>query len=67
MRRTILLLATMALTLLVASGVALAVTKVGTKVGTNGPDTLRGTNRADNLQAMAPTTHSWSWVVWTTS
>jgi Ca2+-binding RTX toxin-like protein len=45
MRRTILLLATMALTLLVASGVALAVTRIGT----NGPDTLRGTNRADNL------------------
>jgi len=33
------------LTLLVASGVALAVTKVGT----NGPDFLRGTNKADNL------------------
>ena len=45
MRRTILLLATMALTLLVASGVALAVNKIGT----NGPDTLRGTNKADNL------------------
>jgi len=45
MRRTILLLATMALTLLVASGVALAVNKVGT----NGPDTLRGTNGADTL------------------
>jgi Ca2+-binding RTX toxin-like protein len=45
MRRTILLLATMALTLLVASGVALAVTRIGT----DGPDTLRGTNRADNL------------------
>src|SRR5215208_7192822 len=45
MRRTILLLATMALTLLVASGVALAVTKIGT----NGPDTLQGTNKADNL------------------
>jgi hypothetical protein len=45
MRRTILLLATMALTLLVASGVALAVTKIGT----NGPDTLRGTNKSDNL------------------
>jgi hypothetical protein len=41
MRRTILLLATMSLTLLVASGVALAVTKVGT----NGPDTLRGTTQ----------------------
>ena len=45
MRRTMLLLATMALTLLVASGVALAVTKIGT----DGPDTLRGTNGADNL------------------
>jgi Ca2+-binding RTX toxin-like protein len=45
MRRTILLLATMALTLLVASGVALAVTKIGT----NGPDTLRGTNGNDLL------------------
>jgi len=45
MRRTVLLLATMALTLLVASGVALAVTKIGT----NGPDTLRGTNGADQL------------------
>jgi Ca2+-binding RTX toxin-like protein len=45
MRRTIVLLATMALTLLVASGVALAVTKFGT----NGPDTLQGTNKADNL------------------
>jgi Ca2+-binding RTX toxin-like protein len=37
--------ATVALTVLVASGVALAVTKIGT----NGPDTLRGTNGADNL------------------
>jgi hypothetical protein len=45
MRRTIVLLATMALTLLVASGVAWAVTKIGT----NGPDTLRGTNENDNL------------------
>ena len=45
MRRTILLLSTMALTLLVASGVALAVNKIGT----NGPDTLRGTNEGDNL------------------
>jgi serralysin len=45
MRRTMLLLATMALTLLVASGVALAVTRIGTE----GPDTLRGTNGADNL------------------
>jgi hypothetical protein len=45
MRRTILLLATMTLTLLVASGVALAVTKIGT----DGPDTLRGTNGDDIL------------------
>ena len=45
MRRTIVLLTTMALALLVASGVAWAVNKVGT----DGPDTLRGTNGADNL------------------
>jgi len=45
MKRLVLLLTAMALTLLVASGVALAVTKIGT----NGPDTLRGTNGADNL------------------
>src|SRR5215212_9537647 len=45
MRRTILLLATMALTLLVASGVALAVNKIGTQ----GRDFLKGTDGADNL------------------
>jgi Ca2+-binding RTX toxin-like protein len=45
MRRTIVLFTTMALTVLVASGVALAVTKIGT----SGPDTLRGTNGDDNL------------------
>jgi Ca2+-binding RTX toxin-like protein len=45
MRRVILLLTVMAATLVVGSGVALAITKIGT----NGPDTLRGTNRADNL------------------
>jgi len=45
MRRTILLLVTMTLTLVVASGVALAVTKIGT----DGRDTLRGTNAADTL------------------
>src|SRR5918997_4156878 len=45
MRRTIVLLATMTLTLLVASGVALAVTRIGTV----GPDTLRGTKGDDNL------------------
>jgi hypothetical protein len=45
MRRVALVVAAMALALLLASGVAWAVNKVGT----NGPDTLRGTNRADNL------------------
>jgi Ca2+-binding RTX toxin-like protein len=45
MRRTILMVATVALMVLVASGVALAVNKIGT----DGPDTLRGTNGADNL------------------
>ncbi len=45
MRRAILLMTAMALTLLVASGVALAVTKIGT----DGPDHLRGTNGDDNL------------------
>ena len=45
MRRLILLLTMMAATLVVASGVALAVTKIGT----NGPDTLKGTNAADTL------------------
>jgi Ca2+-binding RTX toxin-like protein len=45
MRRVVLMLAAMALALLLASGVAWAVNKVGT----NGPDTLRGTNEADNL------------------
>ena len=45
MRRTIVLLATVALTLLVASGVALALTRIGT----DGPDTLRGTKGNDNL------------------
>ena len=45
MRRTILLVATMALTLMVASGVALAITKIGT----DGPDTLMGTKGSDVL------------------
>jgi Ca2+-binding RTX toxin-like protein len=45
MRRTMLMLATMTLTLLVASGVALA----ATRIGTDGPDTLRGTKGDDNL------------------
>jgi hypothetical protein len=63
MRRTIVLLATMALTLLVASGVALAVTKIGT----NGPDTLRGTSGADNLVGNEGKTSYSLWVVGTTS
>ena len=45
MRRVALVLGAMALALLLASGVAWAVTKIGT----NGPDTLRGSNKADNL------------------
>jgi Ca2+-binding RTX toxin-like protein len=45
MRRVALVLAGMALALLLASGVAWAVNKIGT----NGPDTLRGTNGSDNL------------------
>jgi Ca2+-binding RTX toxin-like protein len=45
MRRVALVLAAIMLTLLVASGVALAVNKVGD----NGPNTLRGTNEGDNL------------------
>jgi Ca2+-binding RTX toxin-like protein len=45
MRRVVLVLTAMAVVMLLASGVAWAVNKVGT----NGPDTLRGTNRADNL------------------
>ena len=46
MRRVTLMLTAMALALLLASGVALAVTKIGT----NGPDTLRGTNGNDRLE-----------------
>jgi Ca2+-binding RTX toxin-like protein len=45
MRRVVLVVAGMTLALLLASGVAWAVNKVGT----NGPDTLRGTNGDDNL------------------
>ena len=45
MRRMVLLLTVMAAALVLASGVALAVNKVGT----DGPDTLRGTNGNDNL------------------
>ncbi len=45
MRRLVLLLTVMAAALVLASGVALAVTKVGT----NGHDVLRGTDGKDNL------------------
>jgi hypothetical protein len=45
MRRILLLMTAMAVTLVVASGVALAVNEIGT----NGPDTLTGTNGNDNL------------------
>src|SRR5215208_4992462 len=45
MRRTILVVAIMALTMMVASGVALAVNKVGTQ----GRDFLQGTDGADHL------------------
>jgi Ca2+-binding RTX toxin-like protein len=45
MRRTVLLVAVVAACLVMASGVALAVDRVGT----NGPDTLRGTDGEDNL------------------
>src|SRR5918993_9557 len=49
MRRTLLLVATMALSLLVASGVAVAITKIGTQ----GRDFLKGTGGADNLVGRA--------------
>jgi Ca2+-binding RTX toxin-like protein len=45
MRRLVFSLTAMALALVLASGVALAVDRIGT----NGPDTLRGTNGVDNL------------------
>src|SRR5215210_4300259 len=57
MRRVILLLTVMAATLVLASGVALAVTKIGTDgpdhlVGTNGDDNLLGKGGNDKLYAM---------------
>ncbi len=45
MRRLVLLLTAMALSLLVASGVALALIKTGT----DGPDTIMGTKGSDEL------------------
>lgn len=58
MRRTILLVASMALTFLVASGVALAVTKIGTDgsdfiVGTKGSDVLSGKGGSDWINGRA--------------
>jgi hypothetical protein len=53
MGRLVFLLATTALALVLANGVALAVTRIGT----DGPDTLRGTNGDDNLVGRAATTH----------
>ena len=57
MRGTILLIATMALTLLVASGVALAVTRVGGPAnevlrGTDGPDELLGNGGNDTRHGL---------------
>jgi hypothetical protein len=63
LRRAILLVATMVLTVLVASGVALAVTKIGT----DGPDTLRGTNGNDKLIGKGAMTYSSPCVATTTS
>jgi hypothetical protein len=48
-RRLLLLLAVMAFALVSASGVALAVNRIGT----HGPDTLRGTDGGDHLQGKA--------------
>jgi Ca2+-binding RTX toxin-like protein len=48
MRRLVLMLAVMAAALVLASGMALALSKIGT----NGPDTLRGTNANDDLLGM---------------
>jgi Ca2+-binding RTX toxin-like protein len=56
MRRAIVMMTVMAATLVVASGIALAVTKIGTNgpdilMGTNGDDTLIGKGGNDNLFA----------------
>ena len=51
MRRTVVLLATMILTLMLASGVALAVAKIGS----DGPDTLMGTKGSDVLSGRGGT------------
>src|SRR5687767_11328906 len=50
MRRVVLLLTVMAVTLVVVSGVAVA---VSIKKGTDGADTLRGTLKADQIRALS--------------
>jgi len=57
MRRAILLLVVMATGLVLASGVALAVNKIGTQ----GRDFLKGTGGADTLVGRADTTESSLW------
>jgi hypothetical protein len=64
MRRTVVLLATMVLTLLVASGVALAVVKIGTDgpdflIGTKGSDVLSGRGAAILSMAPLPGRNKW--------
>src|SRR5215218_4154630 len=58
MRRILLLFAVLALTLVVASGVALALIKEGgpghdTLIGTKGPDTLSGRGGSDRIEGRA--------------
>jgi hypothetical protein len=54
MRRVVLLLAAMAVTLLISSGVALAVIKTCPTncFGTQGPDTLDGSSNANVIKAL---------------
>ena len=54
MRRVVFVLAAVALAMLLASGVALAVNEIGT----DGPDTLRGTNGSDALFGRGASTRS---------
>jgi hypothetical protein len=59
MRRFILLLTMIAATLVASSGVALAVNKIGT----NGPDTIRGTNGVAETTCSVETVKTGSWAV----
>ena len=61
MRRVILLLTVMAAALVLGSGLALAVNKVGTQ----GRDFLKGTDGADHLVGKDKTTGSSLWPVMT--